>query len=593
MNSLKQNIWVTSLQWLVTLGAFIILVLKAWNYPFIMDESTSFVHFVHIGDMLPGMGRWTTNNHFLNSWLMWLEWKVFGMEEFVLRIHSLLSFIVFAYYAMRMGRHIAFPPLRILFLLTLYGGLFMIDFFALARGYGLSFAAIFGGVYHQSRSFKYAHPSDEKWSFTWMIVAILANFNMQFYYLVFFGIELLRIWPLSGRRKWKFLLIRIIPVGLTIWVSFLLKAHGSLDLGQTSGLTFTFRSLFFAITGSMKPMLVYATWAWIGILILGTLKRSFNLNEGHFPLHLLLIAYVLGNVLMVWINHVFLGVLYPVHRSSMHWYLYLLPAAFIAFKYLPKWIWIPGTLAPLIFCGFLLRNSIERFDIHRHHETFWSREQIDDSFYLELKDRTASFEPPAIVAAGWRNLRPWYYKQLKIGGGVPRVQMDIYKDTLADFVIADTSMNSGYPMYKEILVDTRNGLNILERKKPLKRHLAKSFHVSTGYSIDEVRPLINRQAIYCPGPFQVSIEMKLAAESHLPMKSNFEYFFESQSHEKLKWDRIRVDYMYGDVNDGVIKIDQVFTPLEEEEFLFSLRFNNKREKNCKIESLSCYIYELK
>ena len=71
-----------------------------------MDESTSFVHFVHPGDILPGMGRWTTNNHYLNSAFMFAEWKLFGIKEFGMRVHSIIAYVLFVYYSFKISQHI-------------------------------------------------------------------------------------------------------------------------------------------------------------------------------------------------------------------------------------------------------------------------------------------------------------------------------------------------------------------------------------------------------------------------------------------------------------------------------------------------------
>ncbi len=79
----------------------------------------------------------TANNHLLNTTLMKYSVEFFGLSEFTLRLPNILGGILFLFFSALIGR-LLFKKKAIYFLLVLWFNPFLIDFFSIARGYGLS-----------------------------------------------------------------------------------------------------------------------------------------------------------------------------------------------------------------------------------------------------------------------------------------------------------------------------------------------------------------------------------------------------------------------------------------------------------------------
>jgi hypothetical protein len=113
----------------------IYVLLRAQNLSFTHDESLSYT-------IVEGNTAWlnTANNHNLNTILMLVSKKIFGSSEFALRLPNVLAFFLYliaCYLIFKSSRNNWFFLLGIAFLLL---NPFLLEFFSLARGYGLSLA---------------------------------------------------------------------------------------------------------------------------------------------------------------------------------------------------------------------------------------------------------------------------------------------------------------------------------------------------------------------------------------------------------------------------------------------------------------------
>lgn len=127
---------------------FACLVNKAQYSSLTTDESASYLANVSgsVGDIL-AVSDSNPNHHPLNSLLMKASASVFGPTELALRLPNLLLFLVYALYAIWLVY--ALPKrLAIGMFLLLLTHPTMLEYFGLARGYGLGAAFMLAGVYH-------------------------------------------------------------------------------------------------------------------------------------------------------------------------------------------------------------------------------------------------------------------------------------------------------------------------------------------------------------------------------------------------------------------------------------------------------------
>ncbi|HEY4000093.1 MAG TPA: hypothetical protein VGO93_14560 [Candidatus Xenobia bacterium] len=116
-------------------GAAIVVLyvaVRAACMPIAFDEAYSFFRYMPHPLLLD-----TENNHFLNSCLMALWSHLFGNSVFWLRLHSVLSAGLYAIFSLRTIRCLQHPAVKALAFAMLFLNPYLLDWFSLARGYGL------------------------------------------------------------------------------------------------------------------------------------------------------------------------------------------------------------------------------------------------------------------------------------------------------------------------------------------------------------------------------------------------------------------------------------------------------------------------
>lgn len=117
-----------------------ILFYKALNTELSFDEAYTFLNYSYTGDIF-NIG--IANNHILNSYLISLFSKA-SFSEFVIRLPNLIAGMVYGLVIFKMLKDQDFKYLGYCILLT---NPYLFDFFAIARGYGLSTLFLFLSSY--------------------------------------------------------------------------------------------------------------------------------------------------------------------------------------------------------------------------------------------------------------------------------------------------------------------------------------------------------------------------------------------------------------------------------------------------------------
>jgi hypothetical protein len=122
------------------------LLVRAIELSFTHDEALTFLHAIRPGLVrLLSFGFPDANNHLLNSLLGWIAYRSLGASglgasEWALRLPNVLAFPLLVAAAYRLLSRRVRPALVVPGLLLLVCNPFMLDFFALCRGYGLALA---------------------------------------------------------------------------------------------------------------------------------------------------------------------------------------------------------------------------------------------------------------------------------------------------------------------------------------------------------------------------------------------------------------------------------------------------------------------
>jgi hypothetical protein len=130
-NSLKNSTLI--IKFLIIISLFIYIVIKANTLSFTHDEGFTY----DIIKRYEGIN--TANHHILNTALMKNSSSFLGNNEFSYRLPNVLSFLLFGFGFLLIFKQLKNVFLGIIVFSIIFFNPFLIDFFSLARGYGLSF----------------------------------------------------------------------------------------------------------------------------------------------------------------------------------------------------------------------------------------------------------------------------------------------------------------------------------------------------------------------------------------------------------------------------------------------------------------------
>jgi len=185
-------------------GFFAYAVLRAIRVPFTIDEAQTYIRYLSAApSAIFDFG--VANNHFLNTLLAKLFSSIFGSGELVLRLPSLLSYALYLYFGFRLLDRFVSPMTAVLGFLLLNLNPYVLDFFSLSRGYGLSLGLTMASLHFFLRFLagpgrgSPGRPRDAALSLAAGAAAVLSNFSLLTLYLCQAVLAGIAGW-LAGRR---------------------------------------------------------------------------------------------------------------------------------------------------------------------------------------------------------------------------------------------------------------------------------------------------------------------------------------------------------------------------------------------------------
>lgn len=166
---------------------FVYIIFKVLNVPITHDEVATTVHYNNFNvweimmypDPIP-------NNHILNTLSTKFCIFLFGSESWSVRLPNLLSFLIYAFGAYRILKIILpkdsmfYIPAALLFISSPY----LLDFFGLCRGYGISTALCTLSMSYMISGFANSNSKNIWAGFVLSILACYANFTLMVFWMV-------------------------------------------------------------------------------------------------------------------------------------------------------------------------------------------------------------------------------------------------------------------------------------------------------------------------------------------------------------------------------------------------------------------------
>ena len=473
----KQSINIEVLfAWILFFVLFAYLILRVISLPFHEDEiATWFIYILH-KQLTPINEYVDANNHIFNTILSWLFGQIFNTSPEILRLPNLLFFPVYFIYSFKITRLIQDRYVRVVIFLGLVMVHHFFDFFGLCRGYGISMGLLLATCFYLMRylaGHKFKHLSIVlilSFFMVWANLSLLGTVYIIFAFLVF---HVLTGNTSINKKAWLLLFLFIsfaFILGYSTWYALYLQSKGKLYLGAHEGgfikntvltlLNILFRTKSFYL---LLLVIIYFIFIFIGAFFQIFKKgiKEYYIN----PLNVFSIL-LFGNIALIFIEHWFLGVVYPIERATM----YLYPMFLLAFGFTVDHLGmgfrkksVIYIVTPILFVPlhFLLSLNIDYSSAYRW-ESFPER-------YIRFIQKNASRCDIYPIVSMYDYDR-WVYDNYRYGGDIPYIDEFNYADTVADFQIGKFKDNPHLrSLYDSLDYDSRNDFLLLKRKVSLER----------------------------------------------------------------------------------------------------------------------------
>lgn len=364
--------------------AMALIVFRAATQAITIDEASTYLLFVGADPPLHWIG--SGNNHVLNTVLMRLTTRLFGVSELSARIPSLLGGALYISACYRFCRRLeGGAVLRWSALVCLIYSPFIMDYLVAARGYGLALGFLMTALLVDCATL-----SGCVLAATSLGLCFASNFSFAFICAAVGGCLVVRGWRENRIVRGKLIAAFVLPPILTTWViaaptivNFPRNElyYGSHSLLETAGSLLVSQMAHYSGWWYLAPALITLAW-WAR-------------NVRRFPLTALLLGSALLGALALHFTafHAF-GLLYPMDRTGV----FLVPLTFCLIASVAA---IPGgwlrtaQVGALLFVA-LLNLTLLRLD--RFEE--WDFNADTDQVYAKLQC-LRSRHGLTRFAAGW------------------------------------------------------------------------------------------------------------------------------------------------------------------------------------------------
>jgi hypothetical protein len=304
------------------------------------DEAANYLEYTRKGFLSPfwfPFPHFGANNHFLNTWLTFLTTRVAGPTELSLRAPVLAAHLLYLYYTARLSGTFRSSLDAVCAFGVLNLNPYLLDFFSLSRGYGLSYGLLAGSLWHLHQYLgKEFDPRHGRFALTFAVLAVSAHLTLVHFLLALVGVIVVA--PVVGgprtipqlrrlRAGLRANRVALVGVGLfllpTLVVIRRLERAGAFFYGGRTGfwedtvVSMMERSLYQQRPG-VSHLLGLLCLLVVGSAVLAAARR-WPRRQSAADLYLpALLALLMSCVLASIAQHHLLGVLYLTGRTALY-----------------------------------------------------------------------------------------------------------------------------------------------------------------------------------------------------------------------------------------------------------------------------------
>ncbi len=311
---------------------FAFVFIKASIVPFTHDECQSYTIFAEHSSQ----GN-TANNHWLNTWSAYPLYLLFGESELAMRLPNLLVFILYLFYCFKFAQRFQNIEVQWLCVILLTAFPFMLDFFGMMRGYGMSLGFGLGALFYFT---EWVNDVGNRKNFEralyLSLLGVIANFTTLIFHVAlisimgFFLLQEFKLKLFTAHFKRLLLhplLVNIVVLSAAIYWVLFLKSRNQLYYGSDMGLfKGSFQSLVMAFfyksemaegQSYMHWVIIFCSVIFIALLIGLWFKKA---NKSFYSLSLFSLLMCAIPVVL----HYSLGLKYPLDRGVLIFYVTLI-----------------------------------------------------------------------------------------------------------------------------------------------------------------------------------------------------------------------------------------------------------------------------
>ena len=234
----------------LALIAFVYTAIRIYSMSITFDEAWAFKYFLEPRDLSVlkhffSLFYKDANNHLLNTLLMRLTTWIFGYEEWSLRLPVIGAHLLFLFFSWQLARDLDSPMMGIALFVALNFNPFVLDFFSIARGYGLAMGLTAASLWFFARYFRSGCTRSLIRGLWFSSLSVFANLSFLNVYCALLAMYLAREIYLYRRQPgpgalWPFIRIRLKGdrnrIATNLWVTFIINGIFIARLGHAGAL---------------------------------------------------------------------------------------------------------------------------------------------------------------------------------------------------------------------------------------------------------------------------------------------------------------------------------------------------------------------
>ncbi|NLF43294.1 MAG: hypothetical protein GX587_11410 [Bacteroidales bacterium] len=466
--------WTNRILLLIVLLLGFYVIFRGISLSFTHDESLSF-SIIQGNTSL----KQTANHHALNTMLMDVCFKLFGSQEWALRLPNIIAFFIYSLAAFLVTNLITEKTIRVFAFVVLLFNPFLLDFFSLARGYGISNSCILLAFYFLLRH----NVRDQKLSIlnidfllcmlsaTASMFSILSSINI---YIALLGIFVIRymIFFLKNRQSWNrgillscvIFFLALVPLYFGVETLLVLKDNNELYYGSNSLISSINALIYASMYHDFPPKWVSISlrYAILAIFLISFVFLVFYKKRSE---RFLLISCL--NILVVigfFIEHYFFDAKYPQNRTALMFIPMIACQAMFLFNEIntAKFKWVNVFIKMISVFAIILLSYNLIINLNLKKTLLWSYDASTKEVAMLIDYHSKGLNRKAVISNRWLfeptlnyyitsrelNIEPASRNPLNCG---------------ADFIL-DFNPNCPDVTYDTLLFNNDNGVVLLKKR---------------------------------------------------------------------------------------------------------------------------------